>query len=68
VNLLAAPALNLPGIKHVAAVVCGTGTVGRTLEVQHPTLVLNGNSVGVAEPLRTLPLDDVAVSRGWGYM
>ena len=58
VNLLAAPALGMPNIKHVVAVVCGTGTVGRTISVGHA----GGKGV------RQLPLEDVAVSRGWGYM
>ena len=60
-NLLAAPALDLPGIKHVVAVVCGTGTVGRTIRVGQA-----GSSA--AGQVRRLPLEDVAVSRGWGYM
>lgn len=54
VNLLAAPALDLPGIDHVLALVAGTGTVGRTIKV------------GMKE--RGLPLEDVAMSRGWGYL
>jgi len=58
VNLLAAPALVLPDIRHVVAVVCGTGTVGRTLRIRE----LRPN-----EP-KQLPLEDVAVSRGWGYL
>ncbi|CAD6583383.1 MAG: hypothetical protein TREMPRED_003535 [Tremellales sp. Tagirdzhanova-0007] len=65
VNLLAAPAFDLPGIEHVVAVVCGTGTVGRTIRV----------GLAAAEPsdemqgkVQKLPLQDVAVSRGWGYM
>ena len=58
VNLLAAPALDVPSIKHVVAVVCGTGTVGRTIRVGHAS----------GKGVRQLPLEDVAVSRGWGYM
>ena len=58
VNLLAAPALELPGIRHVVAVVCGTGTVGRTIRVGHTS------QTGVKQ----LPLEDVGVARGWGYL
>ncbi|ORX37403.1 hypothetical protein BD324DRAFT_579474 [Kockovaella imperatae] len=58
VNLLAAPALDMPNIKHVVCVVCGTGTVGRTIRVAR----------AVTSGPRQLPLEDVAVSRGWGYM
>jgi len=61
--LLAAPALDLPGIAHVVAVVCGTGTVGRTIRVGQA----GPSNHGIAE-VRRLPLEDVAVSRGWGYM
>ncbi|OCF37648.1 hypothetical protein I316_00775 [Kwoniella heveanensis BCC8398] len=50
VNLLAAPALDLPSIDHVVAMVAGTGTVGRTIKKS------------------TLPLEDVAIARGWGYL
>jgi hypothetical protein len=60
VNLLAAPALEIPNIRHVVAVVCGTGTVGRTLRISH--------SARVPGAKRTLPLEDVAVSRGWGHL
>ena len=58
VNLLAAPAFEIPGIQHVLAVVCGTGTVGRTLAIQRDP----------SAKTRQLPLNDVAVSRGWGYL
>ena len=71
VNLLAAPALDI-GVKHVVAVVCGTGTVGRTIRVSQPE---NGrrtpdsdSSPTKDQSIRSLPLEDVAVSRGWGYM
>jgi len=59
VNLLAAPALELTGITHAVAVVCGTGTVGRTIAVTSP------RSLGGA---KTLPLEDIGVSRGWGFL
>jgi len=55
VNLLAAPALKIPDVDHVVTVVCGTGTVGRTLRIGGATD-------------HGLPLVDVAVSRGWGYL
>lgn len=55
VNLLAAPALALPDVDYVVTVVCGTGTVGRTLRIGGDTE-------------RGLPLKDVAVSRGWGHL
>lgn len=64
-NLLAAPALDLPGIEHVVAVVCGTGTVGRTIRVGQAGPSSNGHT---DNKVRKLPLEDVAVSRGWGYM
>lgn len=64
VNLLAAPALQLPGIKHVAAVVCGTGTVGRTIEV---SAVNTADEEGSGK-VRQLPLVDIGVSRGWGWL
>lgn len=54
VNLLAAPALDLPDIDHVIALVAGTGTVGRAIKV--------------GDKKRGLPLEDVAMSRGWGYL
>lgn len=50
VNLLAAPAIDLPGIDHVIALVAGTGTVGRVIKV--------------GDKKRGLPLEDVAMSRG----
>lgn len=68
VNLLAAPALNLPGIQHVAAVVCGTGTVGRTIEIaqkESTDVVLSEKGRG---KVKGLPLTDVGVSRGWGWL
>ncbi|TYJ54842.1 hypothetical protein B9479_004513 [Cryptococcus floricola] len=58
VNLLAAPALNFPGITHVLTLVAGTGSVGRTIRLNSPT----------AGQKQTLPLDDVAVAKGWGYL
>ncbi|ODN90194.1 hypothetical protein L198_06212 [Cryptococcus wingfieldii CBS 7118] len=58
VNLLAAPALNFPGISHVLTLVAGTGSVGRTIRLSSPT----------AGQKQTLPLDDVAVAKGWGYL
>nr|ODN87479.1 hypothetical protein L203_03256 [Cryptococcus depauperatus CBS 7841] len=54
VNLLAAPALSLH-MDHVLALVAGTGTVGRTIKVREGRR-------------RGLPLEDVAVVRGWGYL
>lgn len=72
VNLLAAPALGIPSVKHAVAVVCGTGTVGRTIRVDQASS-LPSTDVEMSEPnrrgrLRALPLEDVGVSRGWGYM
>ncbi|WRT64330.1 uncharacterized protein IL334_001262 [Kwoniella shivajii] len=69
VNLLAAPALAIPGIDHVVAVVAGTGTIGRTIRVSP----LNANPTDSLSTLnnirkRSLPLEDVAISRGWGYL
>ncbi|WVQ77015.1 hypothetical protein IAR50_006694 [Cryptococcus sp. DSM 104548] len=58
VNLLAAPALDIPGITHVLALVAGTGSVGRTIR-------LSPSSPGSK---RSLPLEDVAVAKGWGYL
>lgn len=73
VNLLAAPALHLKGIDYVVAVVCGTGTVGRTIKIDSgaelPPSPPAENGDGEAKQLRQgLPLQDVGVSRGWGYM
>lgn len=73
--MLAAPALDLPGVEHVVAVVCGTGTVGRTIRVDKvpsahssPGLEgVNGGGQG-SRKVRQLPLEDVAVARGWGYL
>ena len=45
----------MPDVDHVVAVVCGTGTVGRTLRI-------GGDSEN------GLPLVDVAISRGWGHL
>ncbi|WVQ97614.1 hypothetical protein IAU59_004728 [Kwoniella sp. CBS 9459] len=67
VNLLAAPALDLPGVDHVVAMVAGTGTVGRTIKVAKPEMVTN-TSFGALRKQSTLPLEDVAVARGWGYL
>lgn len=66
-NLLAAPALQLEGIKHVCAVVCGTGTVGRTIEIASTpkTAIEDSISGGV---VRQLPIADVGVSKGWGWL
>ncbi|BEJ16792.1 hypothetical protein CspHIS471_0601930 [Cutaneotrichosporon sp. HIS471] len=71
VNLLAAPALHLSGIEHCVAVVCGTGTIGRTIRVQEHAAKLPPSPPidGMPEKKRRgLPLEDVGVSRGWGYM
>lgn len=76
VNLLAAPALHLSGIDHCVAVVCGTGTIGRTIRVRDHTVQLPPSPPGDSfapnetKPQRRqgLPLEDVGVSRGWGYM
>ncbi|WWD17689.1 hypothetical protein CI109_102130 [Kwoniella shandongensis] len=66
VNLLAAPALDFPEVDHVVAAVAGTGTVGRTIRVASPS---GSASVPDSEGKRRgLPLEDVAVSRGWGYL
>ncbi|ODN77970.1 hypothetical protein L202_05062 [Cryptococcus amylolentus CBS 6039] len=61
VNLLAAPALNFPGISHVLTLVAGTGSVGRTIRLNSPTAPTAGQK-------QTLPLEDVAVAKGWGYL
>lgn len=73
--MLAAPALDLPGVDHVVAVVCGTGTVGRTIRVDKvqsaqssPGLEGVDASRQVPRKVRQLPLEDVAVARGWGYL
>lgn len=73
--MLAAPALDLPGVDHVVAVVCGTGTVGRTIRVDKVQSAqsspgLDGVDAGPQVPrkVRQLPLEDVAVARGWGYL
>lgn len=63
VNLLAAPALEIPGINHVLALVCGTGTVGRTIRINR-NLGLSADQ----GKRRELPLEDLGISRGWGYM
>lgn len=80
VNLLAAPALQSQGIDYVVAVVCGTGTVGRTIKVSEhatelpPSPPADGSKQtesqlkAPASKKRGLPLEDVGVSRGWGYM
>ncbi|WVW82505.1 hypothetical protein I302_104516 [Kwoniella bestiolae CBS 10118] len=62
VNLLAAPALDIPGIDHVVAVVAGTGTIGRTIRVS-PKISDQPPSKKAG-----LPLEDVAIARGWGYL
>jgi hypothetical protein len=56
------------------AVVCGTGTVGRTIRIDKiqsaessPSLEGVDKTKGVGK-LRQLPLEDVAVARGWGYL
>lgn len=85
VNLLAAPALNQTGIEHCVAIVCGTGTIGRTIRIRAPQELPPSPPADVTdlsgkEPLATssksqskllkdgLPLEDVGVARGWGYM
>jgi hypothetical protein len=75
VNILAAPALDIPGVDHVVAVVCGTGTVGRTIRIDKAQTAqsspglegIDGPSKSIGK-LRQLPLEDVAVARGWGYL
>jgi hypothetical protein len=61
-------------VDHVVAVVCGTGTVGRTIRIDKiqsaessPSLEGVDKTKGVGK-LRQLPLEDVAVARGWGYL
>ena len=74
--MLAAPALDLPGVDHVVAVVCGTGTVGRTIRFDKvasaqssPGLEgVDGTPSHSGRKVRQLPLEDVAVARGWGYL
>ncbi|CAK9779523.1 hypothetical protein CC85DRAFT_287375 [Cutaneotrichosporon oleaginosum] len=71
VNLLAAPALHLSGIDHCVAIVCGTGTIGRTIRIQEHAAHLPPSPPVDGAPERKrrgLPLADVGVSRGWGYM
>lgn len=75
VNILAAPALDLPGVDNVVAVVCGTGTVGRTIRVgkvksaqSSPALEGVDSAPQGTRKVRQLPLEDVAVARGWGYL
>ncbi|KAK4689141.1 hypothetical protein P7C73_g970, partial [Tremellales sp. Uapishka_1] len=70
VNLLAAPAFNLPRLAHVVAVVAGTGTVGRTMKVNrhHNSLGNPTCSLSADCGLVDLPLEDEAVSRGWGHI
>jgi hypothetical protein len=59
----------------VVAVVCGTGTVGRTIRIDKvetaqssPDLLGVDASAKSVGKLRQLPLEDVAVARGWGYL
>lgn len=73
--MLAAPALDLPGVEHVIAVVCGTGTVGRTIRVDRVQSAQSSPGLEgvdavpqVPRKVRQLPLEDVAVARGWGYL
>ncbi|KAL1409134.1 hypothetical protein Q8F55_005961 [Vanrija albida] len=90
VNLLAAPAVHLSGLSHCVAVVCGTGTIARTIKVGNreddlpPSPPVEPRSVdGNDDPMvgtvtngtsskqkkqKGLPLQDIGVSRGWGYM
>ncbi|WVF70290.1 hypothetical protein IAT40_005079 [Kwoniella sp. CBS 6097] len=65
VNLLAAPALDLISIDHVVAMVAGTGTIGRTIKVARAQSASTLEEMG-KKP--SLPLEDVAVARGWGYL
>nr|XP_019015109.1 uncharacterized protein I206_01197 [Kwoniella pini CBS 10737]OCF53890.1 hypothetical protein I206_01197 [Kwoniella pini CBS 10737] len=65
VNLLAAPAISLQGIEHVVAVVAGTGTIGRTIRVS-PKISENADRRKGKSP--SLPLEDVGIARGWGYL
>ncbi|KAK8866105.1 hypothetical protein IAR55_001256 [Kwoniella newhampshirensis] len=68
VNFLAAPALDWPEVDHVVAVVAGTGTVGRTIRVASPSSGASASGTDAEGKHRGLPLEDVAVSRGWGYL
>ncbi|TXT10580.1 hypothetical protein VHUM_02085 [Vanrija humicola] len=71
VNLLAAPAVHLSGLSHCVAVVCGTGTIARTIKVGN-----REDNLPPSPPVESskqkkqkgLPLQDIGVSRGWGYM
>ncbi|WWC58780.1 uncharacterized protein I303_101324 [Kwoniella dejecticola CBS 10117] len=65
VNLLAAPALESEGVDHVVAVVAGTGTIGRTIRVS-PKISDNADRRKGKSP--SLPLEDVGIARGWGYL
>ncbi|KAL7419286.1 hypothetical protein Q5752_006123 [Cryptotrichosporon argae] len=64
VILLAAPGITL-GVQHIVTVVCGTGTVGRTIRVMPPQVLASSSDEDNA---CALPLKDVGVARGWGYM
>lgn len=81
VNLLAAPALHQSGIDHCVAVVCGTGTIGRTIRIRGkgeelpPSPPGDGREAEIDNAAskenaldQGLPLEDVGVARGWGYM
>ncbi|WWC86429.1 uncharacterized protein L201_001306 [Kwoniella dendrophila CBS 6074] len=61
VNLLAAPALGVPNIDHVVTVVAGTGAIGRTIKV-------SPDSSDISRSQAFLPLEEVAVASGWGYL
>ena len=67
-NLLAAPALEFSGITHVAAVVAGTGTVGRTIRIDQSVLGEKTGGSTTHSQIRELPLEDIGVARGWGYV
>ncbi|WVR06052.1 hypothetical protein IAU60_003080 [Kwoniella sp. DSM 27419] len=73
VNLLAAPAIALPGVRHAVAVVAGTGTVGRTIRVSASNSSADtGETVAECgqEDLRKpgLPLETMAMAKGWGSL
>ncbi|WWC99863.1 hypothetical protein V866_006772 [Kwoniella sp. B9012] len=67
VNLLAAPALDIPGIEHVVTVVAGTGTIGRTIRVSPAPKSSDQTQTQISSSSK-LPLEDIGIARGWGYL
>ncbi|WWD09585.1 hypothetical protein V865_007713 [Kwoniella europaea PYCC6329] len=67
VNLLAAPALDIPGIEHVVTVVAGTGTIGRTIRVSPAPKFSDQTQTQISSSSKLL-LEDIGIARGWGYL